>query len=308
MTENSPAPPSAKASVFYRSLFWRLGLVLARNLPSRISQALCRFIAGIYWRLHPTRLEIVARNLAGALDGDRAKVLVASKELFRQFAIKLSDLWRYESGIPIDDLFCELTGWEHFLAAQNQKRGVLVLTPHLGNWEFGAPLLSKRGFKLLVVTLDEPDDQLTEMRQAARAKWGIETLVIGKNPFAFVEIIRRLEAGATVALLVDRPPASSAMAVQLFGKKFSASVAAAELARASGCVLLPVYLPRTKNGYAAHILPEIPYNRAALRGIETRRELTQEIMNVFEDPIRQHLDQWYHFVPIWAEANTSKEI
>ena len=306
MTEKSSA--SAKASVFYRGKFWRLGLALARNVPPRFSQTLCRVVANIYWHVHPVRREIVIQNLAGALQGDRVKAVAASKELFRQFAIKLADLWRYESGIPIDDLFCELTGWEHFLAAQKQKRGVLILTPHLGNWEFGAPLLSQRGFKLLVVTLDEPDNQLTEMRQAARAQWGIETLVIGKNPFSFVEIIRRLEAGAIVALLVDRPPPSSAMALELFGKPFAASVAAAELARASGCVLLPVYLPRLEKGYAAHILPEISYHRPALRGVEARQQLTQQIIQTFEEPIRQHVDQWYHFVPIWPEENASKEI
>lgn len=301
MRENPP--PLAKASVFYRSIFWRLGLALARNLPLPLTNSVCRAAARVYWLVNPARREIVIQNLIVACRGDRAQAVHQSKRLFQQFAIKLVDLWRYESGIPIDDLFCDLTGWEHFLAAQNQKRGVLILTPHLGNWEFGAPLLSKRGFDLLVVTLDEPDDQLTTMRQAARAKWGIETLVIGKDPFAFVEIIRRLEAGATVALLVDRPPPRSSVPVQLFGKPFSASVAAAELARASGCVLLPVYLPRTVNGYAAHIMPEISYNRAALRGAEARQKLTQEIMTAFELPIREHLDQWYHFVPIWPEAN-----
>ena len=295
------------ASVLYRSKLWRLGLALARNLPLQATQTACRAVARIYWLMNRARREIVIQNLLVACKGDSKRAIQVSQELFQQFAIKLADLWRYESGIPIDDLFCELTGWEHFLDAQNQKRGVLILTPHLGNWEFGAPLLSKRGFNLLVITLDEPDDQLTEMRQAARAKWGIETLVIGKDPFAFVEIIRRLDAGATVALLVDRPPANSAIPVKLFGKPFAASVAAAELARASGCVLLPVYLPRTVQGYAAHILPEISYDRAALRGAEARQELTQEIVTTFEQPIREHLDQWYHFVPIWAEANDSKE-
>ncbi|MEO5803786.1 MAG: lysophospholipid acyltransferase family protein [Verrucomicrobiota bacterium] len=301
-------PPSSKPSSFYRSGFWNLGLALARNLPSRFSQMICRVIAAVYWNLNSTRRNSVIENLAGVLNGDRAKAVVVGKKLFQHFAIKLVDLWRYESGIPIDNLFCELTGWEHFLAAQNLKRGVLILTPHLGNWEFGAPLLSQRGFKLLVVTLDEPDDQLTEMRQAARAKWGIETLVIGKNPFAFVEIIRRLEDGATVALLVDRPPSSSAVMTQLFGKPFAASVAAAELARASGCVLLPVYLPRVTNGYAAHILPEISYNRPGLRSVEARQKLTQQIVDAFEQPIREHLDQWYHFVPIWPTADASKKI
>ena len=295
------------ASVFYRSAMWRIGLALARNLPLQFTQTVCRAVARVYWLLNRARREIVIQNLLVACNGDRERAIWIGKELFQQFAIKLADLWRYESGIPIDDLFCELTGWEHFLAAQNQKRGVLILTPHLGNWEFGAPLLSKRGFNLLVVTLDEPDDQLTTMRQAARAKWGIETLVIGKDPFAFVEIIRRLEAGATVALLVDRPPSRSAVPVQFFGRPFAASVAAAELARASGCVLLPVYLPRVNNGYAGHILPEISYNRPELRSVDARQKLTQQVMDAFEQPISKHLDQWYHFVPIWPDANASKE-
>src|SRR5205807_3420529 len=77
------------------------------------------------------------------------------------------------------------------------------------------------------------------------------------------------------------------------------SIAAPELARASGCVLLPVYLPRTDRGYTAHILPEISYDRASLRAREARLKLSQEIMRAFEPAIRQHLDQWYHFVPIW---------
>ena len=73
------------------------------------------------------------------------------------------------------------------------------------------------------------------------------------------------------------------------------------ISRASGCALLPVYLPRTPAGYAAHILPEINYERAALRSPEARQRLSQEIMRAFEPAIREYLDQWYHFVPIWPK-------
>lgn len=272
------------------------------------SARLAKIFGRIYWMLAAHRRAVVVENLLPAVEGDLARAKRLGKKLFQNFAQKLVDLWRYESGVPIDDLFCELTGWEYFVAAKKENRGVLILTPHLGNWEFGAPLLAKKGHSLLVVTLDEPDDQLTQMRQAARARWGIETLVIGKNPFSFVEIIRRLEAGEAVALLIDRPPVSSSVRGELFEKPFAASVAGAELARASGCILLPVYLPRLKNGYAGHILPGIPYQRAALRAVEARQQLTQQILRVFESPIREHLDQWYHFVPIWPEATASKKI
>ncbi|HYT61588.1 MAG TPA: MMPL family transporter [Haliangiales bacterium] len=288
-----------RPSFLYRAEFWQLGLGAARKFSPPTCVRLSRTLVGIYGIVARKRREVVIRNLLPPLNGDRAAAEKVSRDLLQNFAIKLADLWRYESGASIDALFAEWTGWEYFTAAQSSRRGILLLTPHLGNWEFGAPLLAQRGVKLLVVTLAEPQGRLTELRQASRARWGIETLVIGRDPFAFVEIIRRLESGAIVALLVDRPPEASAVMVELFGRKFAASIAAAELARASGCVLLPVYLPRTERGYAAHILPEIPYDRAALRSRESRQKITQEILRAFEPVIRQHLDQWYHFVPIW---------
>ena len=297
------APPP-----IYRAELWRLGLFLARTLPHHSIRRLARWGAGIYWICCPARREVVIENLLVPLQGDREAAIRHARELFREFAIKLADLWRYESGLPIDGMFGEWTGWSHFESAQAQKRGILLLTPHLGNWEFGAPILAQRGINLLVITLAEPHGPLTRLRQESRARWGIETLVIGQDPFAFVEVIRRLEGGAAVALLMDRPPASTALTVELFGQPFAASKAAAELARASGCVLLPVYLPRTARGYAAHILPEVSYDRAALRSPEERRKLTQAIMTAFAPAIKSHLSQWYHFVPIWPQAQRANPI
>lgn len=241
-------------------------------------------------------------NLLPAVHGDEQTARITARELFQQFALKLADLWRYESGLSIYNLFHDLTGWEHFQAAQARGRGVLLVTIHLGNWEFGAPLLTQRGVKLQVITGPEPQARLTEIRQAARARWGIETLALGDNPFAAVEIIRRLDANNSVALLMDRPPSATAARVTLFGKPFDASISAAELARASGCAVLPVYLPRTSRGYTAHILPELSYDRPALRDRAARLELTQRIMSAFEPAIRLYLNQWYHFVPIWPKS------
>lgn len=297
-----PSPPRIfRASVLYRAGFWRLGQVVARVLPAAVREAAAQAMASAYARLCPNRREVVVQNLLPAMDGDRARAESAAGRLFRNFGIKLLDLWRFESGLDVKHLFPSLHGKHHFDAALKTGRGVLLLTPHLGNWEFGAPLLTMNGYKLHVITLAEPGHGLTEMRQAARARWGIETVVIGRDPFAFVEIIRRLEAGATIALLVDRPPATSGVDVQLFGRPFSGSIAVAELARATGCELLPVYLVRQRNGYAAHILPRINYERAVLRDRKARQQLSQQVMDVFAPLIRQYADQWYHFVTIWGK-------
>ena len=286
-------------SKFYGARIWQIGLALARHLPAPVCAALAKFSAAIYWRLAAQRREVVIQNLLPVLDNDHAAATHAARELFTEFMLKVADLLRYESGVAAGHWTGDWSGWEHFTVAQARGKGVLLVIPHLGNWELGGAFLVQHGYKLLVLTQPEPNQKLTELRQSSRARWGVETLVVGEDAFAFVEIIKRLQEGATVALLVDRPPAPTAVIVELFGRPFPASIAAAELARASGCAIVPGYIVRQPDGYLARILPEISYDRAAIGHRAARIQLTQEILRAFEPAIRQHLTQWYHFVPLW---------
>jgi len=290
-------------SQFYQARIWQTGLRLARVLPAPIFALLARIGAAFYWRFAPHRREIVIQNLLPGLN-DCKPAKRAARELFTEFTLKIADLLRFESGAAFDRWTGNWNGWEYFTAAHARGKGVLLVTPHLGNWEFGGAFLVQHGYKLLVLTQPEPDARLTQLRQISRARRGVETLVIGEDAFAFVEIIRRLQEGATVALLVDRPPAPTAVDVELFGKKFPASIAAAELARASGCAIVPGYIVRQCDGYLAHILPEIAYDRAKIGNREERIKLTQQILRAFEPAIRQYITQWFHFVPVWPEEKS----
>jgi lauroyl/myristoyl acyltransferase len=292
-------------SSLYSARLWSVALTLTRLFPPALTAALARIAAATYWRLAAHRREIVILNLLPVFNGDRKSAEAAAKKLFQDFAQKLIDLWRYEGGGEVDAQNPDWLGWEIFTAAHARGKGVLIVTPHLGNWEFGALFFVRRGIPMLVLTQAEPDARLTEIRLASRARRGVETLVIGEDMFAFVEIIKRLQAGATVALLVDRPPPATAVAVELFGERFQGSTAAAELARASGCAIIPGFVARKPGGYKAMILPEIAYDRAGIGNREGRVRLTQEILRAFEPAIRQHVTQWYHFVPIWRNNSES---
>ena len=295
--------PSRKPSSLYSARIWSLGLMLIRRLPRTLTTALARALGRIYWHWAVERREVVIQNFLPVLKGDRRAAVAAAKAMFTEFALKIADLWRFEGGVDVGGEKAGWRGWENFEPAHARGNGVLLVTPHLGNWEIGAPFFIARGISILVLTQPEPNPELTRMRQISRARRGVETLVVGEDAFAFIEIIRRLQAGSTVALLVDRPPPGTAVTVDLFGQPFSASIAAAELARASGCAIVPGLIVRSTTGYAATIMPEILYDRAAIGDRAARIRLTQEIMRVFEPAIRQHVEQWYHFVPVWPERN-----
>jgi predicted RND superfamily exporter protein/lauroyl/myristoyl acyltransferase len=287
---------------FYRLGLWRLGLVIVRVLPVGLLKGIAVIVAELYWRFQRRRCEIVIRNFLPLFAGDRVAAEKAAHRLHGKFAAKMVDLWRVESGVSVRNWLTNGEELEIIRTARQRGRGTLFITLHLGNWEHGGLLLTQLGIRLTILTQAEPDDGLTDLRIEARRRCGVETLVIGQNDFAFVEVIKRLQAGADFAVSLDRPPERGGVPVEFFGHPFEASLAAAELARASGCALIGVTIVRRPNGYAVKVLPEFTYDRKSLGNREARRELTQQILRAFEPEIRKDIDQWYQFTPIWPKT------
>jgi KDO2-lipid IV(A) lauroyltransferase len=288
-------PPSA----FYRAGLWRFGLAVVRVLPAGLVKGFSVIVAEFYFLFRRQRREVVVQNFLPVFAGDRIAAEKAAHRLHRKFAMKLVDLWRVEGGVPVQNWLTNPGELEIIRAAQRRGCGILFITLHLGNWEHGGLLLNQLGIPLTILSQAEPDDGLTDLRIASRRRFGVETLIIGQDSFAFVGVIKRLQAGAALAISLDRPPAKGGVAVELFGHPFEAPLAAAELARASGCALIGVTIVRRRGGYAVKVLPEFVYDRRALGDREVRRELTRQILRAFEPQIRQDIDQWYQFVPIW---------
>jgi uncharacterized protein len=295
----SPLHPPSPPSSFYRVGLWRVGLAIVRALPARLVKGFCMTVAEAHFRFGRQRREVVVQNLLPALSGNRSEAEKTARRLYRNFAAKLVDLWRVEGGVPVRDWLTDRAELEIIHAARQRGRGILFITLHLGNWEHGGLLLAEVGIPLTVLTLAEPDDELTKLRMASRERWKIQTLIIGHDSFAFLEVIKRLNAGEALAISLDRPPVRSGVSVELFGQPFEASAGAAELARASGCALIGVTIVRRRAGYSVKVLPEFTYDRKALGNREARRALTQQILRAFEPQIREDIDQWYQFVPIW---------
>lgn len=287
-------PPS-----LYRAGLWHVGLWIVRYVPAGFLKWLFRAISRIYLIVRKERVDIVTQNLRPVLNGDPLAARQAACRVHLRFAEKLVDLWRVESGLPVKKWLTNGQQLETIQNAAKRGKGVLFITLHLGNWEHGGLLLAQLGLPLTVLTLAEPDDGLTELRVSLRRRCGVETLMIGQDSFAFVEVIKRLQEGGALAISLDRPPERNGVEIEFFGQPFLASPAAAELARASGCALIGVTIARRAEGFSVNVLPEITYDRRALATRDGRRDLTQQILRAFEPLIRQDIEQWYQFVPIW---------
>ncbi len=296
-----PSPP--KQPAFYRAGLWRFGSAAVRILPAGLVKGIAMVLADVYWLAQRQRCEVVVQNFLPVFDGNQTTAEKAARAAHRKFAAKLVDLWRVEGGEQVHNWLTNQGELEIIHAARRRGHGTLFITLHLGNWEHGGMLLNQLGIRLTILTQAEPDDGLTELRAASRARYGVDTLIIGDDGFAFVEVIKQLQAGADMAVSLDRPPERGGVPVEFFGHPFEASLAAAELARASGCALLGVTIVRRPDGYAVKVLPEFVYDRRALGNREARRELTRQILRAFESEIRENIDQWYQFTPLWPKQD-----
>lgn len=288
-------------NALYQVRGFKLGFLLARILPRRMLLRMGRQIASVCYQRDATVQAALVENLR-VVTGRTDPELAA--ENVRHFGEMLADYFYCvgRSAGAASTLLREWRGLEHFEAGRARGKGTVLVTAHLGNWELGGALLALSGFPITVVTLEEPTSELTRWRGCFRERFGIKTITVGPgHDFAFVEMLQTLRRNEILAMLVDRPYAGSGTPVQFFGRDSEFSSAAAHLWQHTGAAVIPAFVLRqTDHQYISFADAPLPFAPAS----DSRTALavnTQTLASHFETVIRQHPEQWFNYVPIWAD-------
>jgi len=137
-------------------------------------------------------------------------------------------------------------------------------------------------------------------RAAYRQRWGAETLEVGVDQFSFVDIARQLGQGKCVAMLMDRPQGNGDVVMADFPHgRVPFSTGPVWLSLLSGAPLVAATILATESGgYALEALPPIRPRWCGSDRAATVREYTLELASRFREPLCNHPDQWYQFVPL----------
>jgi lauroyl/myristoyl acyltransferase len=248
------------------------------------------------YRFCRERRGAVISNLA-VLTSDPAAQEKLCRACFINFLRMLHDFCDSAAGgePKLNQLIVERRGFEFLEAGRKRGKGTLLLTGHLGAWELGGMVLAAAGFPVNVVTLEEPTPELDAWRRKYRARFGIKTITVGSDKFAFLEIMQALRRNELVAMLVDRPYLNSGVEVKFFERPTLFSAAAARIWQHTGATIMPAFVLQLQPGrYGCYAYP--PIEMTAELGPE---ENSQRIADVFQTIIREFPDQWFNFVPIW---------
>jgi len=246
----------------------------------------------------------VASNLEVALGAcgwwERQKRIYRT---FWQFAWCLSE--RYERLSTDRPFRVEAEGFTDWQASASPTRGIILVTAHMGNWEVGSMLPeSHEGRRVHVVREAETDPRAQAFIAELLAKRSDERYAthFAADPQLGMMLLDALREGEIVALQGDRPRSGGRMVEgRLFGQPFPLPVGPAALARATGAVIVPVFVFRQgRRSYRCWVDSPITVESTSDRQGDIERAVIR-FNAALEAAIRKQPYQWFCFRQLWQD-------
>ncbi len=274
-----------------------MGYGLAKWLSAVLSPAsafaCAERLADLRWRCSAKDREAVRVNLSAilgeALDGHPRLV----REVFRNFGRYLVEFFTIQR---ISRPQVVVDGYEHLVAAVNRRRGVIVLTAHLGNWEVGAALIRRMGHRVAAVALPHEDPRMDRLFNRQRRRCGIEVIALGRD--ATRRSLHVLRRGHLLGILGDRAFADNGMSVPFGGGTMTLPRGPALLSLRGRAPIVPTFLIR-EGLWKFRLCFEPPvWPPMTDRGERAVRSLIQSYAASVERYVKRFPEQWLMFQPV----------
>jgi KDO2-lipid IV(A) lauroyltransferase len=274
---------------------------IVSKIPHRYIVGLGKVLGRAAYVLDAPHRRIVRRNLHFAHPHwTRKKVDTISRRVFQNLGISLVEFIQTTT-LSRNQLLGRLrvVGLENLQAALENKKGLIIVSAHLGSWE--------TGLLFMCCHIQQPILGIAKkIRFAALNRWVLRMrsqygLRIVYKKGAMPEMRRMLRQGGVVGLLVDQSRRSEGVDVNFFGHRVTTTPSAAFLSIRCKSPVLPMFCVRDPNGRLTVIVqPALEMKRTGdLRSnIQTN---TQMITDVVEKFVRRYPEQWFWVHKRWKK-------
>ena len=190
-------------------------------------------------------------------------------------------------------LFEGVDGWEHVERAMIEKKGILFVTGHLGNWELAGSYVASRGIPLDAVVRRQTNPMFDRWLNETRARIGMHVV---PDSEAVRRIPRSLKQGRAIALVADQGVKGLASTfVPFFGRPAKTPRGPAVFALRFDAPILFATALRQPSGKYRFFIEPVPVVRTG----DTERDVDETVAaytRVIEDFVRRYPDQylWQH--------------
>ena len=298
MNQNRPNIKRIKYFLLFLLVKWLL--LLSNLLPRKLLLEMCGFLGVMAFYVVGDARKKTFKHLEMVYGHEKSKeeIQLMAKKVFVMIGKNSADILRSVSMQDINSFkkVVNVTGEEHLEKALRSKKGVIVLTAHMGAFELIGTYLALMDYRPQIIGKVQKDPRLNRLLMENRRRRGAEAIERGKDT---LKVIRNLKSGGVVGMLIDQDTKVKSVFVDFMGRLAFTPVGVALFAIRTNAKVVPIGIHLDdKLQQQLKVYPEVPI---VISGNEEEDILTNTIAfsKVTEVLINQDPTQWVWMHERW---------
>lgn len=186
----------------------------------------------------------------------------------------------------------------------NADKGLILLTAHMGNWEFSQVVEGLRGRPLSVLARRQKFKRLDHLLNSLREFHGAVSVPKGGG---VRDLIRTLRAAGCIGMLGDQAGGDNSVWVRFFGRLVNSPRGPMAFALKLNATIMPVFMIRRKDGFHHDLIFNPPMELVRTGDLEKDIQVnTQNYIHILESYLTKYPNQWLWGHKRWKRTRTKR--
>ena len=282
----------------YNLICYKIGKFLALILPLNVGYLIAIILSDFHYLISKKDRDIILNNLRAIFPSKKEReIKKISVEVFRNFGKYLVDFFRF-SKLNKEYILrnVKIEGREYLDRALKEKRGVVGLTCHMGNWELGGVVMAGLGYPICAVALPHRDIRVNNFFNRQREMKGLNVIPLGR---AVRSCIESLKENKIVFILGDRDFTQGGIILDFFNRPSFLPRGPAVFSLMTGSPVIPGFMIREKNKKFRLIFEKPIQSTPTGDQKNDIKELTKRCIERIEEYVKKYPEQWLMFQRFW---------
>lgn len=277
---------------------------LVRFLPYDLLLFLGRILGNLYYIFVKKQRERAVAQMMPALKISESEARKIVRESFVNLARNMLDIL-YMPNLNEKNLseYVEIDHLERMRDALAKGHGVVVLTGHLGTWEWLSAAFTLNGMPVTAIAKLQPNQEYSRALDDLRATINVE--IFNRGTSELLAAGRALKKGKILGFLADQDAGPGGAFIDFLGKTASTPMGPAVFSKKFNSPVLPAFIIRKPNGrHLVKIFEPLKFEDTGDTDGDLFR-FTEKMTRILETMIRENPTQWIWFQKRW---NTPPEM
>ena len=272
-------------------------------LPHSMILSLGKALGILYYKIIKKQRNLAVKQMMPALGLNKEEAHKLVRESFINMGRNVLEIL-YMPRLAKEglDKFIEIDHLERMKDALAEGHGVVVLTGHVGTWEWLSAAYSLNGMPVTAIAKQQPNIDYTRALDDLRATINVE--IFSRGTSELLAAGRALKKGKILGFLADQDAGPGGAFIDFLGRTASTPMGPAVFARKFNSPVIPSFIIRQPNGtHKVLIYEPLRYEDTGDPDADLLN-LTKRMTVILTDVIRKYPTQWLWFQKRW---NTTVE-